>query len=275
VAGFELRPIQNSPSEFEYRNRAQIKTDGLVAGFLQKGTHKIVDIKNCLVLNKATQAQYQKIRESLPEKEWNPKPPYKFRFIDIDDESVDIQLDKRLPFKQGNTEQNIYMRQLVSEWVKTRLQSDSSQNKALEMFCGSGNFTEVLSQSGVFESVLAYEVSEAAVEKLKSKNLKNVQVMAADLFSTKSLEKKSASKLNECGFMLVDPPREGWPEMASFVENLTNLKNILYISCDPVTLFRDLRNLMNCGYWVEVVQPVDLFPQTPHIEVMTWLTKAT
>jgi 23S rRNA (uracil1939-C5)-methyltransferase len=71
--------------------------------------------------------------------------------------------------------------------------------------------------------------------------------------------------------VLVDPPRVGLE--ASAAESLAALapRNILYVSCDPSTLARDCRRLAGAGYRVRKIRPIDMFPQTAHVETVTWL----
>ena len=73
--------------------------------------------------------------------------------------------------------------------------------------------------------------------------------------------------------VVVDPPRKGLaPE---FIDSVLEMKpeRVVYVSCDPGTLARDLGLLSAGGYTVEKVQPVDMFPQTHHIENVALLTK--
>ena len=73
--------------------------------------------------------------------------------------------------------------------------------------------------------------------------------------------------------ILVDPPRKGLTE--SFIESSVSMepKKIIYISCNPATMARDIKLYQELGYKLKKVQPVDLFPQTHHVEVITLLSK--
>ena len=73
--------------------------------------------------------------------------------------------------------------------------------------------------------------------------------------------------------VVVDPPRKGLS--TEFIDSVIemNPERMVYVSCNPSTLARDLKLLSEGGYTVEKVQPVDMFPQTYHIESVTLLTK--
>ena len=72
---------------------------------------------------------------------------------------------------------------------------------------------------------------------------------------------------------IVDPPRKGLD--GTTIDSLVkmNPERIVYVSCDPATLARDCAVLNERGYGVEVVQPVDMFPQTTHVETVVLMSK--
>ncbi len=72
--------------------------------------------------------------------------------------------------------------------------------------------------------------------------------------------------------VLIDPPRQGAPGLAGRLATVTT-KRLVYISCDPATLCRDLADLTDEGFTISKIQPVDMFPQTHHIETVVLLEK--
>jgi 23S rRNA (uracil1939-C5)-methyltransferase len=82
-------------------------------------------------------------------------------------------------------------------------------------------------------------------------------------------------KMNTVWLIVVDPPRE-WlhPDVCTFLNNLRQdyAFQLIYISCNPVTLARDLDLLVQGGRWLETLQPVDMFPHTHHVEMISVLT---
>ncbi|MNP43650.1 23S rRNA (uracil-C(5))-methyltransferase RlmCD [compost metagenome] len=74
--------------------------------------------------------------------------------------------------------------------------------------------------------------------------------------------------------VVVDPPRKGCEKALLEAITSINPKRIVYVSCDPSTLARDLNILDGLGYKTEKVQPVDMFPQTAHIETVVLMTNS-
>ena len=74
--------------------------------------------------------------------------------------------------------------------------------------------------------------------------------------------------------MIVDPPRAGLDRAALDALIRLGAPVLAYVSCDPATLARDARRLLAAGYTLEQVTPFDLFPQTYHIESVSWFRRA-
>jgi 23S rRNA (uracil1939-C5)-methyltransferase len=271
-----LKSIQPS-EEWGYRNRAQFKTDGTVLGFVAEGSRKFLDIEQCLVLNPAMQERLTQLRRQLPKAEWNPGTGFDWNFIDLDDEtdiSKGVTLNRRRVFRQGNTSQN----EFIKRWIEDKLngfknESTSSEGrKALELFCGSGNFTEVLSRTKLFSKILAVEVIGESLNQLKAQSFSNVDIFAADLFQKRDLH-RVAERAQGTQLMLLDPPRTGAKDVGIVISKLRSLERILYVSCDVATFVRDAAKWKSLGFSVSEVQPVDLFPHTSHVELLAELRR--
>lgn len=262
-----VKEVLPSPRVNAYRNRAQFKTDGKVLGFMAQGTNQIIDIKKCLSLNDEMNQKLDQLRSQLPNPDWSPKGYHPWNFIDVDDQT-DLHkwpLNRKRAFRQANDEQNWRMK----EWIQKKLVKIDSGTEAIELFCGSGNFTEVLSSSGI-EPILAIESSPESIDELQSLNLKNVQATHLDLYR-KGVWKQIQESGHKPKLLVLDPPRTGFPFLSTTLENLPSIETVIYISCSLQTLVRDLGKLS--GWKIEEVQPIDQFPNTPHIELMCLLSK--
>ena len=169
-------------------------------------------------------------------------------------------------FCQVNPGQNV---QLVGRMLD--LVGDARPQRVLDCHCGMGNFS--LPISTVAGEVVGCDVQGAAIRSARRN---------ADLNGIENcrFEKKSAAamvaELVEAGqkfdLVLLDPPRQGCGDIVELLPRLEPAK-IIYISCDPATLRRDLANLAGDGYTVKSLQMVDMFPQTAHMETIVLLER--
>jgi len=265
----DVKAILPSPKIFGYRNRAQLKTDGERLGFVELGTRRIAEVEDCLVLSEPNREQLRGLRTELPNSDWKPKPPHAWNFIDIDEDSSrsTLELNKRRPFRQANSEQNLVMR----AWLAGRLAPLPESWQVLELFAGSGNFTEVIAERG-FEAVCAAELVDEALVSLRAKNLTRVSCVAADLFEDRAYAQVKRN-FSRADLLVLDPPRDGLRNKAGLLAAYPELQAIASISCDVATFTRDLVDFFAAGFSIVEVQPLDQFPHTPHIEVMAWLER--
>ena len=155
---------------------------------------------------------------------------------------------------------------LVDELVRTVMEGVSGR-MALDLYAGVGLFANHLAKR--FHQVFAVESSLFSAADLQANAQKAVTVVQAttEQFLQKSMNLKP-------DLVVVDPPRAGVNEAASKLLAAQRVPRIVYLSCDPTTLARDLRLLLEFGYRVEEVHLIDLFPQTFHIEALVKLSRA-
>ena len=250
-----------------YRNRAQFKSDGIKLGYVAQGTHEIVDVTHCPVLNVTNQGHLSVLRQSLPNSGWRSNKNRQWTTIDIDDERGTPLVNQRQAFRQGNSEQNEQLR----AWLSSRLANLPRPNTVFELFCGSGNLTEVIvEQLGV--PVVAIEADEMSLEALSARNLSKVQPVAVNLFSKHSIVDDMPKCQSGLGVVL-DPPRDGLKEREALKPWFTRTEWVVYVSCDLATWERDAAFLQSCGLDLDEATGLDMFPQTPHIETLSVFTR--
>lgn len=164
------------------------------------------------------------------------------------------------------------------------IQTEVLYNKALEYadlkgeeivfdaYCGTGTISLFLSQKA--KKVYGVEIVPQAIENAKE-NAKHNGIENAEFIVGQS--EKVIPELIEKGIkaevVVVDPPRKGCDKELLYAIAKMQPQKIVYVSCDPSTLARDLGILNELGYRTEEVQPVDMFPNTGHVEVVVKLTK--
>lgn len=142
----------------------------------------------------------------------------------------------------------------------------------LDAYCGIG--TIGMTAADHAKQVVGVELNRDAVRdaigNAKHNGVKNIRFHAAD--ATQWILEAVANG-QRADVILMDPPREG--STPEFIESVAKMapKRVVYVSCNPVTLARDLALLTKKGYKMEYATPVDMFPHTEHIECVVLLTK--
>lgn len=140
------------------------------------------------------------------------------------------------------------------------------KQKVIDLYCGAGNLSLPIARH--VASVIGIEHERAAVVDAEANatrlGLPNVRFVAADV-------ETGVHQLLGAGvsadLVVLNPPRIGAATVIDLLPQL-GARAVLYVSCDPATLARDLRRLHTHGYQLHAVQPVDLFPQTYHVETI-------
>jgi 23S rRNA (uracil1939-C5)-methyltransferase len=141
-------------------------------------------------------------------------------------------------------------------------------DRVVDLYAGAGTFTLPLAE--VAGDVIAVEAASSAVRDLR-RNLEDSQLWA-EVVGGDAL--RELRELGSVDALLVDPPRSGLPEGAIEAIAKTRARTIAYVSCDPATLARDAKVLIAAGYRLVSATPVDLFPQTYHVETVAKFVRA-
>lgn len=167
-------------------------------------------------------------------------------------------------FTQVNPAQNENLKALVVELVEK-----TGAKNVLELYCGNGNLTFAIAE--VTGTVEASDSDKKAVvcakEDAAERGVKNI------CFKCEPAQRavNAAIKNNvKYGCMVVDPPRDGCKDISGGIIKLKP-PHIIYISCNPATMARDIHAFAQHGYKLESAQPIDMFPQTYHIETVASL----
>ena len=145
-------------------------------------------------------------------------------------------------------------------------------NTIIDAYCGIGTISLFAAQK--VKKVYGIEIVEAAVldarENAKNNNITNAEFL---LGKSEDIIKKLISQNIKLDAVIVDPPRKGCEE--SFLRDLAamDIEKVVYVSCNPATLARDMEIMRSLGYKLGAVQPVDMFPGTYHVEAIILLSK--
>jgi 23S rRNA (uracil1939-C5)-methyltransferase len=169
-------------------------------------------------------------------------------------------------FCQVNLAQNKHLIKTVTTLCQVK-KSDT----VLDLYCGMGNFSIPLAMEA--KEVFGIEGQGSAIRSA-GKNASHIGLTNCRFLksSVDSACRTLAEQYQTFDCIVIDPPRQGIPGLAGQLAAITG-KRLVYISCDPSTLCRDLGELTDEGFTISKIQPVDMFPQTHHIETVVLLQK--
>jgi len=172
-------------------------------------------------------------------------------------------------FFQTNSIQALNMYKHVKEECKL-----SGSEIVYDFYCGTGTISIFVAKNA--KKVFGFEIVKSAIKDAKKNALKNkinnTEFYCGDL--SKMLQNYSELiQKNPCDVLILDPPRAGLhPKTLKEIVRI-NPKKIIYVSCNPTTQARDVREFINSNYIMGTVQPIDMFPHTHHIECVITLDK--
>lgn len=255
-----LRPIIPSPKQYEYRNRITVHVQDGVIGFFRRDSHRLIDVERCPI-------SCDEVNRALTElRGRNPRDGhYTLRTS-----------SSRRVFSQTNDEVADALRDLIVDLVPP------NQDLLIDAYCGAGFFAKALLNK--FERVVGIDWNTFAIAVAKENATEKETYIAGDVEA--ELQQVGVVHLNrpprandpDSGrlrsiaptTLIVDPPATGLS--ANVRKAIVNLApaTLIYVSCNPATLARDLSELQD-RFALESVTPLDMFPQTAEIEVAACL----
>ena len=142
----------------------------------------------------------------------------------------------------------------------------------IDLYCGIGNISIPCSEH--VDKIVGVDLNFKSIN-LANRNKKLNRVENATFLKSSSEEFLSNLIVedNDIDLVVIDPPREGAKTILQDLVNI-NAKHLAYLSCNPTTLARDLRFLVDSGYELNKIKPYDMFPHTYHLETLVFLTKS-
>ncbi len=252
-------------------------------GFLKfSQRNRLVDIEQCLIATEAINEQLTVERASRKELARNTKKKkgatillrHAMEGVVTDHKKVITeQVGERIfQFKAGEFFQNNpFVLPIMVDYVIGQAKSDGHPF-LIDAYCGSGLFS--ICGAEHFEQCMGIEISESAIQWARANaNINKLNNCTFQVGDAKGIFEVVTFPSNQC-VLIIDPPRKGCDK--DFLDQVSQFRpsKIVYVSCDPATQARDLKILLEMGYKLGNVQPVDLFPQTRHIENVATLSLA-
>ena len=266
---YELSASIKSENSFHYRNRIQLKQSGQKLGYFKKSSHEIVDIDSCLIAETEISSQISVIKtqlrptQELKKYELRINQLNQFEYYPIGDGG------EGLSFSQVNNSVN---KVLVNEVVG--LVKKINPEFLTELYAGAGNFTFSILKDLPDLRIESVEMN-SKLTSFATKKLTELKLQKRLFAFTSDCESFVIRRPLSQELVLLDPPRAGCSD--SVLQKIidTASRNILYVSCHPVFLARDLKRILQIHpeYRISHLQIFDMFPQTDHFETVVLLTK--
>ena len=250
-----MRPMVASPKQYEYRNRITVHVQDGVIGFFRRDSHRLIDIERCPISCDEVNRELTDLRRG------NPRDGhYTLRAS-----------SSRRVFSQTNNQVADTLRDLIVDLVPP------DQDLLIDAYCGAGFFAKALLSK--FERLVGIDWDKFAIAAAKESATDKETYIAGDV--AEELQQVGAvhparalvdeihrGQLGSIAptTLIVDPPATGLS--ANVRHAILGLlpTTLIYVSCNPATLARDLRELQE-KFTIHSVTPLDMFPQTAEIEV--------
>ncbi len=253
LADVPMRPIIPSPSPYGYRNRITVHAQDGVVGFFRRESHRLLDIEACLIAR-------SEVNDALLD--------LRCRRVEDGHYTLRAESGPRV-FFQANDAVAGPLRDLIARLIP------SGQELLVDAYCGAGFFAKTLLEK--FERIIGIDwdtfAIEAARENAREKESYIAGNVELELGKVGAVHRTARGRLESIAptcekiTLIVDPPAAGLS--ANLREVIVDLApaTLIYVSCNPPTLARDLKELGD-KFKIESVTPLDMFPQTAEIEVV-------
>ena len=307
----EVNPCHPSPMPLAYRNKIQLPVEDGKIGLYTKGSHDVIDVEKCYIHCSLGEKVYEWIRgfpevqkfqhllirtavktsevllvfvteEAFIPKEIPPEVKGIVQCINRSKSNRILGQEFRTLWGRDWIKEILHGLQFrisaasffqINPFQAENLYSQvidfaelSGNEIVLDSYCGVGTLALILAKGA--KKVIGVESVPEAIEDAKA-NAKLNKIENVEFFCERAEE--FIPTLARVDVAIVNPPRKGCER--NFLEALAKIrpKIIVYVSCDPATMARDVRFLVSEGYLISGVQPFDMFPQTSHVECVVQL----
>ena len=261
-----VAPVIGCPSPYGYRNRIMVRSQWngpakqLVVGFVGINNKFVEEIEECKIAEPALNEQITHVRA-------NPPPKGGIKVV------LRVQPDGWEVPKDSFFQNNFFLLPQLVATVREFLTTGGAKH-LIDLYCGVGFFG--IEAAGVVDSFVGVEYDRLAIAAARQnaaiRKINNGEFISAKVEAAlpELLQKFSAEKTS----VILDPPRKGcWPETLELLRQ-TQPAQVIYVSCHPATMARDLNILCADGVFeLARVQPLDMFPQTQHVECVADLRR--
>jgi len=280
IAAPPVRGVIPSTLPFNYRGKAEFHgipvPGGIRLGFMDSSGGALVEIDRCAIVDESINSELARLRQGLASKKtpsgrrryilWSGLPYPAGTYVTRKIGTAELTVPGG-GFFQGNLS---LTETLVDRVVG--LCAPKESDRVLDACCGSGLFSLIVAPH--VSEVIGVEISGAAV-RCAARNAENLGITNARFHQgdVEAVLTRLANEGARFDTVLIDPPRIGCTAGTLAAIDRLRPGRIVYVSCNPATQARDIRRLIDAGFSLDTLQPIDMFPQTQHIEVIALLVR--
>lgn len=293
---FHFLPPFAAPSPLNYRNKIVLhvqrspKSPLANIGYLGDDNHTVIDIPSCPLAHPAINFAWARMRDharkTLADGEtitfrhtetdgvvsWVGPTPENATWLTEKTLVGDLTLPPDGFFQVNPTVAGTLVRQ-VQSWL-SELRAQEEISSLLDLYCGIGIFAFAAASIGI-QNITAVESGRRAINAAK-RNARNLRLNVRFFCNTVAQAATDTHFYDtplQNATVIVDPPRQGLePKTTQFLAS-SPIRNLIYVSCDPATLSRDLTQFLAAGFIIKEVRLFDMFPRTLHFETAVLLTR--
>jgi len=258
-----IRPIIPSPKHYAYRNRITVHAQDGVIGFFRRDSHYLIDIEHCPISRDEVNRALAELRKQ--------------RHVRNGHYTLRAASEPRV-FSQINGDLAQTLRDLIVNLVPP------NQHLLIDAYCGAGFFAKVLLDKS--ERIIGIDWDKFAIAAARENATEKETYIAGDveeelqrvgavhLKRSARVEDTVGGRLESIGVttVIIDPPATGLSGVVRAAIMDLAPQTLIYVSCNPPTLARDLKELQH-KFAIKSITPLDMFPQTAEIEVLTHLRR--
>ncbi len=271
-----VREVIPSPQIYAYRGKAQLhaaKTaGGFKLGFMDISGGKITDIERCEIMDETINDQIRETRAKGDVLADHNDLTF-WSGLNDDAEAI-LRVVSGWEFlvpRTGFFQTNLYLTDRMVEEV-CALANEKERGLIVDACCGSGLFS--INLASYARRIVGVEINEKSVKFARINaercGIQNAEFIRGDI---EEVLKDPVLKKETIDLIILDPPRTGLSQETIAAISGLNLHDIIYISCNPATQARDIKFLHEYGFELQSLQPLDMFPQTEHIEAIGLLRR--
>jgi len=295
IAKFPLpsvEPLIGSPLPYGYRGKAEFHLAAgpgrsCRTGLMAAASNDLVDVERCEIVDESINRKYRVFREDLLEGSLCPKKDRLILWSDEQGEQpTEVSIETRgaleITRRVGDTRMAVpyggffqanlsLVKKLVEQVVK--MSGLSGGETMIDAYGGSGLFPLFLGERAgrIYGIEGDRDAARCATLNLRRAGFPHVEWFTGDVADV--LVNEFASRGLKVDLVVLDPPRDGCGRGVIDALAAVRPERIVYVSCNPATQARDVRLFSDCGYTLDRLQPIDMFPQTGHIEVVAVMTR--